>query len=85
MEQCAALTMENADVLMVGLGSTAHSVAQLLSMEKTVPTSVSVRTERTVTTSLGSARAGRDSQANSASKSAHQEHLVMVANNSVSA
>lgn len=27
MEQCAALMMENADVLMVGLGSTAHSVS----------------------------------------------------------
>lgn len=37
-------------------------------MEKTVPTFVSVRTERTVTTSLASARAGLDLQANNVSK-----------------
>lgn len=77
--------MENVDVLMVGRGSTALSVAQLLFMEKTVPMSVSVRTEQTVTTSPASARAGLDLQANNVSKSAHQEHLVMVANNCVSA
>lgn len=77
--------MENVDVPMVGRGSTALSVAQLLFMERTVPMCASVRTEPTVTTSLGSAHAGRDLQANSVSRSALQEHLVMVANNCVSA
>lgn len=37
-------------------------------MEKTVPMSVSVRTEQTVTTSPASAHAGLDLQANSVSK-----------------
>lgn len=43
-------------------------VAQLLFMERTVPMCASARTGPTATTSPGSARAGRDLQANSVSR-----------------